>query len=99
MPYNFDGPNDLYGVFNEEKSIYIGDPYDKGYTGNTTMLSTDVALHQLQPYPLHLIIMSGLVALLNCVLLRGVCNRVVPPQGQAVLSPLPAQGPWGGCHD
>jgi hypothetical protein len=40
MPYNFDGPNDLYGVFNEEKSIYIGDPYDKGYTGNVPLEMT-----------------------------------------------------------
>mmetsp|Transcript_22931 Transcript_22931/g.58550 ORF Transcript_22931/g.58550 Transcript_22931/m.58550 type:complete len:305 (-) Transcript_22931:609-1523(-) len=29
MPYNFDGPNDLYGTFNEEKSVYIGDPYQQ----------------------------------------------------------------------
>lgn len=29
MPYEFDGPNDLYGVFNEEKSVYIGDPFTR----------------------------------------------------------------------
>ncbi len=36
MPYNFDGPNDFYGVFNEERSVFLGDPYDKGYKGEMT---------------------------------------------------------------
>lgn len=29
MPYELDGTNDLYGVFNEERSAFIGDPYQQ----------------------------------------------------------------------
>lgn len=29
MPYNFDGHNDLYGVFNEERGVNHGDSFIK----------------------------------------------------------------------